>query len=347
MIISRTPFRMSFVGGGTDLPCFYSREQGAVISASINKYVYVTVSRRFDKTLRISYSQTEIVDEVNDVRHPLFRETMRQTGVDSGIEVTSIADVPAGTGLGSSSSFTVGLLHALHAFKGSFQTAAELAETACHLEINVLGEPIGKQDHFAATCSTPTAACSWIRSSARLRRAPRYLSACCWSTWAVAGMRPRSSRNNPITPIKRWSTCANSAAWWIASGTFWFETEMFVSWASCCMKGGCVRSSWLIMSAHRESTIGTNALVPPAPWVGRCSEQAWADFCSLFAIRANRQRFGKVYANCAKCRSASSPRAAKSFTWEASNAAGVCILLFPRTGAMLPGSSLGEAGARG
>ncbi len=150
MIISRTPFRMSFVGGGTDLPCFYSREQGAVISTSINKYVYITVSRRFDKTLRISYSQTEIVDEVNDVRHPLFRETMRQTGVDSGIEVTSIADVPAGTGLGSSSSFTVGLLHALHAFKGSFQTAAELAETACHLEINVLGEPIGKQDQYAA-----------------------------------------------------------------------------------------------------------------------------------------------------------------------------------------------------
>ena len=150
MIISRTPFRVSFVGGGTDLPCFYKREPGAVISMTINKYVFITVNRRFDDTLRISYSQTEIVNSVDEVVHPLFREVMRHTGLASGLEVTSIADVPAGTGLGSSSGFTVGLLHALEAFQGHYKTAYELAEEASHLEIDVLGEPIGKQDQYAS-----------------------------------------------------------------------------------------------------------------------------------------------------------------------------------------------------
>jgi D-glycero-alpha-D-manno-heptose-7-phosphate kinase len=150
MIISRTPFRVSFVGGGTDLPAFYRLEEGAVISATINKYVFITVNRRFDDTLRVSYSKTEIVERVGDVQHPLFRETMRFTGADSGLEVTSIADIPAGTGLGSSSSFTVGLLHALHAFQGRYKTAVELAQAACDLEIGILGEPIGKQDQYAA-----------------------------------------------------------------------------------------------------------------------------------------------------------------------------------------------------
>ena len=150
MIISRTPFRVSFVGGGTDLPCFYSHEQGAVISVAINRYVYITINRRFDASLRISYSRTEIVDSVDQVEHPLFRETMRHTGMMSGLELTSVADIPSGTGLGSSSAFAVGLLHSLEAFKGCYKTAYELAESACHLEIDVLGEPIGKQDQYAS-----------------------------------------------------------------------------------------------------------------------------------------------------------------------------------------------------
>jgi len=150
MFISRTPFRVSFVGGGTDLPAFYRRQAGAVISMAIDKYVYITVNRRFDDTLRLSYSQTEIVDTLDQVRHPLFRESIRHTGLESGLEVTSIADVPSGTGLGSSSSFTVGLLHALYAYQGKYKTAEQLADEACHLEIEVLGEPIGKQDQYAA-----------------------------------------------------------------------------------------------------------------------------------------------------------------------------------------------------
>ncbi|HSQ30527.1 MAG TPA: hypothetical protein VLN49_11790, partial [Gemmatimonadaceae bacterium] len=117
MIISRTPFRVSFVGGGTDLPSFYSRQPGAVISMAVDRYVYITVNRRFDDTLRLSYSRTEIVDQLGDVKHPLFREALRMSGVHSAIEATSVADIPSGTGLGSSSSFAVGLMHALHAFQ--------------------------------------------------------------------------------------------------------------------------------------------------------------------------------------------------------------------------------------
>ena len=150
MIISRTPFRVSFVGGGTDLPAFYTQNQGAVISMTINKYVYITVNKRFDETLRLSYSKTEIVETLDAVQHPLFRETLRLTGAVSGIEATSIADIPSGTGLGSSSAFTVGLLNALHSFRGHHKTAENLAAEACHLEIDVLGEPIGKQDQYGA-----------------------------------------------------------------------------------------------------------------------------------------------------------------------------------------------------
>jgi D-glycero-alpha-D-manno-heptose-7-phosphate kinase len=150
MFISRTPFRVSFVGGGTDLPSFYQREGGAVISMAVDKYVYITVNRRFDDTLRLSYSQTEIAENLDQVRHPLFRETIRHTGLTSGLEITSIADVPSGTGLGSSSSFAVGLLHALYAYQGKYKPAAELADEACRLEIDILDEPIGKQDQYAA-----------------------------------------------------------------------------------------------------------------------------------------------------------------------------------------------------
>jgi D-glycero-alpha-D-manno-heptose-7-phosphate kinase len=117
---------------------------------TIDKYVFITVNKRFDDTFRISYSQTETVNSLDQIRHPLFRETVRHVGIASGIEVTSIADVPSGTGLGSSSSFTVGLLHALEAFRGQYKTAHDLAAEACHLEIAILGEPIGKQDQYAA-----------------------------------------------------------------------------------------------------------------------------------------------------------------------------------------------------
>jgi D-glycero-alpha-D-manno-heptose-7-phosphate kinase len=150
VIISRTPFRVSFAGGGTDLRAFYGEEPGAVTSVTISKYMYITVNRRFDDSLRVSYSKTEIVNDFEELHHPIVRECLRLTGLTRGLEITSVADLPAGTGVGSSSSFTVGLLHALHAYAGRHVSPEQLARDACHIEIEVLGEPIGKQDQYAA-----------------------------------------------------------------------------------------------------------------------------------------------------------------------------------------------------
>jgi D-glycero-alpha-D-manno-heptose-7-phosphate kinase len=150
MIISRTPFRISFVGGGTDLAEFYRRRPGAVVSTAIDKFMYVTVNRYFDDSILLKYRRTELVKRVADIRHPILRECLKLTGIDRGVEITSMADVAAGTGLGSSSSFTVGVLHALHAFKGEYRTAEELAREACEVEIIRMKEPIGKQDQYIA-----------------------------------------------------------------------------------------------------------------------------------------------------------------------------------------------------
>lgn len=151
MIISRTPLRMSFVGGGSDLPAFYRRHGGAVLSTAIDKYVYVTVNPKFDHKIRVSYSKTEEVASVAKVRHPLVRESLRLVGIEGGLEITSIADIPSrGTGLGSSSSFTVGLLNALHAHLGQFRSAEQLGKASCQIELERCAEPIGKQDQYAA-----------------------------------------------------------------------------------------------------------------------------------------------------------------------------------------------------
>jgi D-glycero-alpha-D-manno-heptose-7-phosphate kinase len=153
MLISRTPVRVSFCGGGTDLAAFYENhsEGGAVTSMALRKYLYVTVNPRFDDEVRVSYSKTEIVTDFEQLKHELVREAMRLTGVTRGVEITTIADIPSrGTGLGSSSTLTVGLLNALHRFAGREVSQVELAEQACQIEIEVLKQPIGKQDQFAA-----------------------------------------------------------------------------------------------------------------------------------------------------------------------------------------------------
>ena len=150
MIITCTPFRVSFVGGGTDLPNFYRFKPGGVVSTAINKYMYITVNKRFDDTIRVSYSKTEIVNRVDEIQHLVVREALKLVGITKAIEIVSIADIPSGTGLGSSSSFTVGLLNALYAYKGALKSAEELATEACHIEIDILSEPIGKQDQYIA-----------------------------------------------------------------------------------------------------------------------------------------------------------------------------------------------------
>ena len=148
MIITRTPFRVSFAGGGSDLPSFYQRHEGCVLSMTINKYMYVSIHPTFnrDETV-VKYSQTEIVRDVRAVQHPIARQLLLDYGID-GVEIVSTADVPAGTGLSTSSAYTVGLIHALNAFRGKLCSQERIAREACELEIEKLGEPIGKQDQY-------------------------------------------------------------------------------------------------------------------------------------------------------------------------------------------------------
>jgi D-glycero-alpha-D-manno-heptose-7-phosphate kinase len=151
MIITQTPLRIGLLGGGTDLPDYYRQHGGRVLNCALDKYVYVIVKQRFDNDIYVNYSKKEIVSHVADLEHELVRETMLMTGVESGIEITTLADIPsAGSGLGSSSAVTVGLLHALFAYQGIQVSGEELAERACTIEIERCGKPIGKQDQYIA-----------------------------------------------------------------------------------------------------------------------------------------------------------------------------------------------------
>ncbi len=150
MIGTRTPFRMSFIGGGSDLKEYYSHSPGCVISTSIDKYMYIFCHPFFDKNIQVKYSKTELVSNYNDIRHPIVRECLKKFNLN-GIDINSIADIPSGTGLGSSSSFTVGLLHCLYAYSNKFVSSERIAREACEIEIEILNEPIGKQDQYAAS----------------------------------------------------------------------------------------------------------------------------------------------------------------------------------------------------
>jgi D-glycero-alpha-D-manno-heptose-7-phosphate kinase len=152
MVMSRAPLRISFVGGGTDIPFYYKKNSyDAVVSAAINRFIYVAVNKKFDDKIRISYSRTEIVDNLDEIMHPSVREALRLLDLTKGIEIVSLSDVPSqGTGLGSSSTFLVALLHALHSYKGEFVDAEQLAKEAVLVERNILREAGGKQDQYMA-----------------------------------------------------------------------------------------------------------------------------------------------------------------------------------------------------
>lgn len=148
MIITRTPFRISFAGGGSDLPSFYEKHEGCVISTSINKYMYISVHPTFNREETIiKYNKTEIVKNVNDIQHPIAKQLLLDHKLN-GIEIVSTADIPSGTGLSTSSAYTVGLIHALYAYQGKYCSQERVAREACELEISKLGEPIGKQDQY-------------------------------------------------------------------------------------------------------------------------------------------------------------------------------------------------------
>jgi D-glycero-alpha-D-manno-heptose-7-phosphate kinase len=172
MIVSRAPVRFSLGGGGTDLPS-YSREHGGfVVAAAVDKFVNVCVARRFQDNIRLAYTESEIVDNVDQIRHRIFKAALKMTGIERGLELHSLADVPANTGLGSSSSFTVALLNGLHAFKREFVPAEQLAREACQLEIDILQEPIGKQDQYIAAYGGVSAMTFHTDGSVDIERLP-------------------------------------------------------------------------------------------------------------------------------------------------------------------------------
>jgi D-glycero-alpha-D-manno-heptose-7-phosphate kinase len=157
MIVSRAPVRFSLGGGGTDLPSYASQHGGFIVAAAIDKYIFVAASRRYKEAIRLAYSKTEDVDSVDKIEHRIYREALKLTNVTSGIEIHSFADVPANSGLGSSSTFTVALLNALHTYKRNFVSTDRLAEDACTIEIEKLKEPIGKQDQYISAYGGITA----------------------------------------------------------------------------------------------------------------------------------------------------------------------------------------------
>jgi len=151
LIVSRTPFRLSLGGGGTDLPAYFTKHGGFLVSGAVDKYMHIVVNNRFEPGIRLSYSQTEIVDSIDLIRHPSVREALRLLNLRDKLEIVSLADVPAATGLGSSGSFTVGLLNALYAHQRIVKTPEQVAETACDIAMNRLHEPSGKQDEYTAS----------------------------------------------------------------------------------------------------------------------------------------------------------------------------------------------------
>lgn len=151
MIIVQTPLRTSLFGGGTDFPGYYLQHGGCVLSSAIDKYIFVTIKKRFDNKVRVGYTRTEMVDSVDEIQHELIREALRKTGICEGVEITTMGDIPSeGSGLGSSSTVTVGALHAMYAFQRELVMAEQLAKEACEIEIEILGKPIGVQDQYIA-----------------------------------------------------------------------------------------------------------------------------------------------------------------------------------------------------
>lgn len=151
MIIAQTPLRISFFGGGTDFPDFFRQEDGWVLTSAIDKFIFVIIKERFDDKIRVGYTKTELVDEIDELQHELVRECLRKTGIRRGVEISTMGDIPSeGSGLGSSSTVTVGLLNAMYTFLGTPVTQERLAQEACEIEIDVLGKPIGLQDQYIA-----------------------------------------------------------------------------------------------------------------------------------------------------------------------------------------------------
>lgn len=175
MIISRSPLRISLGGGGTDLPSYYQDHEGFLVAAAIDKYVYLTLHQTFAQDIILKYSQLELVSSADEIQHPIIREALKMLEIkDTNLELTSMADIPAGTGLGSSGSFTTALLKTLHAYKKNLVHPEQLAEQACHIELDLLNDPIGKQDQYIAAYGGLT--CFTFRKDGKVEAAPLKVS---------------------------------------------------------------------------------------------------------------------------------------------------------------------------
>jgi galactokinase/mevalonate kinase-like predicted kinase len=313
MIITRTPLRVSFAGGGTDLKAYYGRERGAVLSTAIDKYIYITVNRKFDDKVRVSYSVTEMVDRAADLKHELIREALNLTGISGGIEITSISDVPSqGTGLGSSSSYTVGLLNALYAYTGKLVSAERLADEACRIEIDLCGKPIGKQDQYIAAYGgmqhiqfnpddsvfvDPLPCHRELREQLQSSLLMLYTGLTRSANDVLSEQRKNTEQNCAIWPISCAKACAQAI--WTAS-------------ARCCMPAGCSSAPSRQASAAPPLTTGTNSPGKTGPLAVNFSARAEEASCCSTRTPTGTPVSSGPFLNCAPSPSGSSRRAARS-----------------------------------
>ena len=249
MIVIQTPLRVSLFGGGTDFKSFYLSEGGCVLTTAINKYVFVTIKQRFDEKLRVGYTRTEIVDTVTDIQHELIREAFRTTGITEAIEITTMGDIPAGSGLGSSSAVTVGALHAMHTYLNHLVTAEQLAQEACEIEIETLHKPIGIQDQYIAAYggirfiefnSTGQVNCERVAISPKL--ASRLDENLLLFFTGVTALPAQFWVNNRTISKTDCQSCASYEKW-LSSPARNFNAETSMRLVYCWMKAGSLKNN--------------------------------------------------------------------------------------------------------
>lgn len=288
MIIVRTPFRVSFAGGGSDLANYYEKYGGAVLSTAINKYNYLCMHPYFFKDgYFLKYSQTELVDDVNDIKHNIIREVFKLYNI-RGVDLNSSADIPSGTGLSSSSAFTAGLIHLCNAYNETYMTKEEIAEQACHVEIDLLNEPIGKQDQYACACG----GLNFIEfeKSGKVNLEKVYLTTEGYERLEnnlllfytgqtrAAGNILKEQKKTPPTTRRKSKICIKWFSWPGICGKN-FSATTLMPWAKFCAATGNSNGNWPAASPTILSTAAMNWPSRPEPKAANCSAPAAEALC--------------------------------------------------------------------